>query len=232
MAHESRQPQYFATEPSTASRLRTVSLDLPDLSLELRTDSGVFSGERIDPGTRILLVETTPADTDREPSIGADAPRGDLVDLGAGYGPIALTLALRHPQRTVWAVEPNERARRLCTANAVAAGVGDRVRVVAPEEVPTDLAVAGLHSNPPIRIGKQELHRLLERWMGTLTEERRPGWSCIVTSEPTRLHGGWRMRAMRCDVWPHDAAIGCSRCDPTLGTPEALALPRRWSLHR
>lgn len=130
----------------------------------------MFSGERIDPGTRILLVETTPADTDREPSIGADAPRGDLVDLGAGYGPIALTLALRHPQRTVWAVEPNERARRLCTANAVAAGVGDRVRVVAPEEVPTDLAVAGLHSNPPIRIGKQELHRLLERWMGTLTE--------------------------------------------------------------
>jgi 16S rRNA (guanine1207-N2)-methyltransferase len=147
-----------------------VRLDLPDLSLELTTDSGVFSADRIDPGTKILLVETAPGTAGGGEPPDALLPQGDLVDLGAGYGPIALTLALRFPQRTVWAVEPNERARSLCARNAEAAGAGDRVRVVAPEEVPTDLVVAALYSNPPIRIGKQALHALLSGWIDSLTE--------------------------------------------------------------
>lgn len=170
VADESRQPQYFATAPSAPSKPRTVSLDLDDLTLELHTDSGVFSADRVDPGTRILLKATTPEDTDGDETHDVHLPHGDLVDLGAGYGPIAITLALRYPERTIWAVETNERARSLCTANAVATGVGDRLRVVAPEEVPADLTVAALYSNPPIRIGKEDLHSLLEGWLGTLTD--------------------------------------------------------------
>jgi 16S rRNA (guanine1207-N2)-methyltransferase len=168
VTHESRQPQYFAAEPSSPSRPRTVRLDLTDVSVALHTDSGVFSADRIDPGTKILLDATAPSDSNRKGSHDAQLPPGDLVDLGAGYGPIALTLALRYEQRTIWAVEPNERARDLCRANAVEAGVGDRIRVVAPQEVPPDLVVASLFSNPPIRIGKQALHALLTYWMGTL----------------------------------------------------------------
>jgi 16S rRNA (guanine1207-N2)-methyltransferase len=134
----------------------------------LHTDSGVFSADRIDPGTKILLVETAPGAASGDEPPDALLPRGDLVDLGAGYGPIALTLALRFPQRTVWAVEPNERARTLCAKNAEAAGVRNRIRVVAPEEVPTDLVVAALYSNPPIRIGKKALHALLSDWIDSL----------------------------------------------------------------
>ncbi len=136
-------------------------LALPDLHLDLLTDRGTFSPDRIDAGTKALLLD------------GAEVPQGpvDLLDLGAGYGPIALTLARRSPDATVWAVEVNERARDLCAENAAAAGLGDRVRVVAPDEVPADLRFSAMWSNPPIRIGKAALHDLLLRWLGRLADD-------------------------------------------------------------
>ena len=131
-------------------------LDLPDLSLVLRTDRGVFSGARIDPGTKYLLTEA-PA-----PPAG-----GHLADVGCGYGPIALTLATRSPHATVWAVDVNERALDLTRANAAAAGLAN-VRVASPDEVPTDVRFASLWSNPPVRVGKAALHDLLDNWLGRL----------------------------------------------------------------
>jgi 16S rRNA (guanine1207-N2)-methyltransferase len=101
-----------------------VRLDLPDRSLELVTDRGVFSADRVDPGTRYLLLEAP-----------APPASGTFVDLGAGYGPIACTLALRSPAATVWAVEVNQRARELCALNADRAGAGN-VRVAAPRRCP------------------------------------------------------------------------------------------------
>jgi 16S rRNA G1207 methylase RsmC len=97
---------------------------------------------------------------------------GVLADVGCGYGPIAVTLALRGgPGTVVWAVDVNERARHLCAANAAANGVGHQVRVVAPADVPHDLVLDQLWSNPPIRIGKAPLHDLLGGWLDRL----RPG---------------------------------------------------------
>ncbi|HLT69079.1 MAG TPA: methyltransferase [Acidimicrobiales bacterium] len=135
-------------------------LVLPDLSLDLRTDRGVFSAGRIDPGTKVLLLETPPP-----------APRGHLLDLGCGYGPIALTLAVRAPGATVWAVDVNERALELTRRNVRAAGL-DNVRVVRPEEVPEEVRFAGIWSNPPVRIGKRALHELLTRWLARLEPDR------------------------------------------------------------
>ncbi|MBS1837976.1 MAG: methyltransferase [Actinobacteria bacterium] len=159
--------QYFSARPGVATRPSTVRLALGDVSLQLRTDSGVFSATRIDPGTRLLLDTISPA---------GQWPPGDLVDVGCGYGPIAITLARRAPDRVVWAVDVNERARDLCRANAAAAGVADQVRVVAPEEVPTDLAVGLVASNPPIRIGKAALHELCRSWLGRLGTEGEAWW--------------------------------------------------------
>lgn len=131
---------------------------LADVVVELMTDRGVFAAEAVDPGTRVLLTDTTmPADGDEV-----------VVDLGCGYGPIAIAVARRAPHAQVWAVDVNERARSLCAANAVAAGTSN-VRVVAPEDFPADLAVHRLYSNPPIRIGKAALHELLRSWLVRLT---------------------------------------------------------------
>ena len=107
--------QYFEPRPSAAHRPGLVRVVLPDVYLELETDSGVFSASRLDPGTRFLL-EAGPA----------PPPAGDLLDLGCGYGPVACTLASRAPGATVWAVDVNERALDLCARNAAKAGPGQR----------------------------------------------------------------------------------------------------------
>src|SRR5579871_1032229 len=134
--------QYFAARPEVASAPRRVRLALPDLTLDLTTDRGVFAADGVDQGTRFLLGQG--------PAVPAGATT--LVDLGCGYGPIALALARRHPGATVWAVDVNERAVALCAANAAAAGLGN-VRSVTPDAPELPASFAGIWSNPPVRIG-------------------------------------------------------------------------------
>ncbi|GAA0210461.1 methyltransferase [Actinomadura nitritigenes] len=148
---------YFAARPGAASRRRTVDLVLPDLHLRLETDSGVFSPDRVDAGTRVLL-ETVPA----------PPQTGDLLDLGCGYGPIALTLASRSPQASVWGVDVNRRALELADLNATTAGL-DNVRFMLADEIDPGLRFAAIWSNPPIRIGKAALHDLLLAWLPRLS---------------------------------------------------------------
>lgn len=145
--------QYFEARPEAQSRPGTVHLVLSDLDLRLTTDRGVFSADRVDPGTRILL-ETVPA----------LPTHGDLLDLGCGYGPVALTMAVRAPAATVWAVDVNRRAIALTEHNARAAGL-DNVRACRPAEVDPDVRFAAIWSNPPVRIGKPAMQRLLTTWL-------------------------------------------------------------------
>ena len=93
---------------------------LPDVYLELATDAGVFSPGRLDPGTRLLLEEAP-----------APPARGDVLDLGCGYGPVACVLAARSPGAAVWAIDVNERALELCERNARTAGLAN-VRCLSP----------------------------------------------------------------------------------------------------
>ncbi len=154
------QDHYFSARPTARSKPGRVRLELPeaDHAHVLRTDAGVFSAGSVDPGTRVLLED------------GArPAPEATtLLDLGCGYGPIALALALRAPAATVWAVDVNERALELTVANAEALGVADRVKVGTPDTVPTDVTFDALWSNPPIRVGKAVLHELLTTWLARL----------------------------------------------------------------
>jgi 16S rRNA (guanine1207-N2)-methyltransferase len=179
---------YFAARPASASAPSTVELVLPEgLLVRLATDRGTFSPDRVDPGTRALLVEGPPV-TDG----------GVLVDLGCGYGPVAVALARRSPASVVWAVDVNERARALCRTNADDNGVGDRVRVVAPDEVPADLVVDQLWSNPPIRIGKGALHDLLASWLVRL----RPGTGTAALVVQKHLGADSLARWLDAHGWP------------------------------
>ena len=94
---------YFSARPGAPHRPGQVRVILPDVYLELATDAGVFSPGRLDPGTRLLLEEAP-----------APPARGDVLDLGCGYGPVACVLAARSPGAAVWAVDVNERALELC----------------------------------------------------------------------------------------------------------------------
>ena len=150
---------YFEAQPLAAHRPGLVRVVLPDVYLELDTDSGVFSPGRLDPGTRLLL----------EAAPGPPAS-GDILDLGCGYGPIACVLAARSPGVTVWAVDVNERALGLCARNAARAGLRN-VRCVTPSAPEIPRHFAGIWSNPPVRIGKAALHDLLLSWLARLAPD-------------------------------------------------------------
>jgi 16S rRNA (guanine1207-N2)-methyltransferase len=147
---------YFSSMPSSEANLRQIHARLAGRDLQLTTAGGVFSPDHVDVGTRVLLANTP-----------APPPGGNLLDLGCGWGPIALTLALESPRATVWAVDVNERALDLVRRNAEIAGVSN-INAVTPDEVPDDVAFMTIWSNPPIRVGKNELHGLLERWLPRL----------------------------------------------------------------
>jgi len=147
---------YFSPEPESPLRRRRVDVTLAGRDVTVTTAAGVFSPDRVDQGTSILLS--------RAPAPPAS---GHLLDVGCGWGPIALTLALQSPDATVWAVDVNERVLDLVRENARALGL-ENVNAVRPEDVPDEVRFAALWSNPPIRVGKQELHDIVSRWLPRL----------------------------------------------------------------
>ena len=124
--------------------------------LAFTTANGVFSGSRLDLGTGVLLRTVAPPDS------------GHVLDLGCGFGPISVGLAVASPDITVDAVDVNVRALTLTSRNAADAGVGERVNVLLPDDVPPGTLYDEIWSNPPIRIGKEALHEMLLRWLPRL----------------------------------------------------------------
>lgn len=134
-----------------------IEVTLRGRRVTVTTDRGVFSGERLDPGTAVLL-ETVP-----------DPPSGTLLDLGCGWGPIAIALAQAAPGARVLAVDVNPRALTLTAHNSATAGCA--VEVAEPDALlaaEPDLRLDALWSNPPIRIGKEPLHAMLRTWLPRL----------------------------------------------------------------
>src|SRR6202163_4113161 len=152
---------YFDPAPVVVSKPRTVHLHVGELALELKADRGVFGSRGVDLGTRVLLNEAP-----------APPQAGDILDLGSGYGPIAIALARQAPGARVWAVDVNQRAIELTKTNAAAAEVTN-LTASSPDEVPADLVFEAIYSNPPVRVGKAALHELLVRWLGRLRPEGR-----------------------------------------------------------
>jgi len=147
---------YFSASPGGAMVPRTISVQLAGRQLDITTANGIFSPERVDTGTQVLLG-----------NVPAPPPGGNLLDLGCGWGPIALTLALESPRATVWAVDVNERALELVRRNAESLGL-DNVNAVTPADVPAEVRFMSIWSNPPIRVGKNELHAMMLSWLPRL----------------------------------------------------------------
>jgi 16S rRNA (guanine1207-N2)-methyltransferase len=181
--------QYFSSEPSSADVRRTVRARIWGREYEFGTSSGVFSRDRLDLGTSVLLREV-------EPPEGG----GTFLDLGCGYGPIACALATEAELADVWAVDVNTRALELTDANAHALGVADRVHTVPPDDVPAELSFDAIWSNPAIRIGKAELHKMLLRWLPRLTPD---GVAWLVV--------GKNLGADSLQRWLVEQGFGCDR---------------------
>lgn len=175
---------YFSTRPASAPERRTVPVRLAGRDLEVVTAAGVFSPGRVDLGTQVLLRSAPPPPA-----------TGDLLDLGCGWGPIALSLALRSPSARVWAVDVNERALDLVRANAARHGL-TTVTASQPQDVPDDVRFAAIWSNPPIRVGKPALHALLRAWLPRLA----PGAAAHLVVQ--RNLGADSLHAWLAAQWP------------------------------
>jgi 16S rRNA (guanine1207-N2)-methyltransferase len=180
--------QYFSAAPSSADQRRTVTARIWDRDYTFTTASGVFSRDRLDLGTSVLLRSVEP-------------PAGDgrYLDLGCGYGPIACALATESSGE-VWAVDVNERALELTAANAAAMGVAGQVHPAVPDGVPADLRFDEIWSNPAIRIGKEELHRMLLCWLHRLVPD---GVAWLVV--------GKNLGADSLQRWLIEQGFGCGR---------------------
>lgn len=153
---------YFTNEPAAASAPRTLTVNLRGREVTVSTDSGVFSSGRLDPGTTVLLGHA-----------GDPPPSGTVLDLGCGWGPISLALAMASPEARVLAVDVNTRALELTAANAEQLNLGN-IETFTPEALlaaEPDLVLDAIWSNPPIRVGKAVLHEMLQTWLPRLAPE-------------------------------------------------------------
>lgn len=163
MAH-----QYFEDNEALEHELQDVQLNLATANLTLTTDSGVFSRQRVDYGTLVLLKAVLPI-------IKARASQAiSILDVGCGYGPIGLSLAKLFPAATVTMVDVNERALDLARDNAVKNQVADQVTILKSDAY-SALAETQkfdfIITNPPIRAGKKVVDDILLTSQKFLTEE-------------------------------------------------------------
>ena len=181
--------RHYFTTPDDVERRRLVEVRFWDTDWTFETANGVFSADGLDQGTAVLLREASPPSGARR-----------LLDLGCGYGVIAVALATACPQAQVDAVDVNERALRLCAANASRHGVDARVHPSTPQEADPEARYDEIWSNPPIRIGKQALHDLLTTWLARLA----PGGVA-------RLVVGRNLGADSLQRWLEDQGFHCRR---------------------
>ena len=154
--------QYFTdSAPASADETHVIDVSARGFDLSMRVSSRVFSGSKLDLGTRQLL------------SVAPNLPEdGTFLDLGCGWGPIATVMSLEAPGAVVWAVDVNSRALDLTARNAQAHGAPG-VRVLTADEaltasVESDTRFDVIWSNPPVRIGKEAMHEMLASWLGRL----------------------------------------------------------------
>lgn len=146
---------YFSENPTGDFAPQPLTVELAGRSVQVMTAPGIFSPGGLDKGTKILLDE-------------APEPGGArMLDIGCGWGPIALTLALKAPEAQIYAVEVNSRSARLTEMNAARLGLTN-VTVSAPEALDESLTFDTIWSNPPIRVGKDVLHGIMHTWLPRL----------------------------------------------------------------
>jgi len=149
---------YFASSPEGPLVTREITVNLNGNKNQVLTAGGIFSPEHIDQGTQVLLTH-----------IEAANPTGTFLDIGCGWGPIALALALHSPKAKIYAIDVNERSLQLTQLNADKLGITNII-VCKPEDVPEKILFDEIWSNPPIRVGKKVLHEILNLWIKKLAK--------------------------------------------------------------
>lgn len=145
--------QYFTQHPQTKSNPKTWTYKLRDRILTFKSDTGVFSKNTVDFGSRTLIEAFILPEIE-----------GAIVDLGCGYGPIGLSIAMAYPDRQVIMGDINERAVQLAKENAETNKLTN-VQVFLSDQFANlpKRTYAAVLVNPPIRVGKKVVHAMFEQ---------------------------------------------------------------------
>ena len=147
---------YFDRTPDSQSHPKVVSIRINGIELTFQTDTGVFSHDRIDFGSQ-LLIEAVVADLQRD-----GIRKGRLLDLGCGYGPVGIALKRVFPAMEATLSDVNERSLALAKKNADRNGVkfARIVRSDAFADLPGPFEI--VVTNPPVRAGKATVYAFFE----------------------------------------------------------------------
>ena len=136
---------YYTNDDSLESKPRNVDYTIDGVSFSLCSDLGVFSKNRLDEGSEILIKTLLPLDLGEK-----------MLDLGCGIGPIGLTLAYFSPSLNVTCSDINTRALALCQENANKLSLSQRVTCLQSDiYIEIEGTYDSIVSNPPIRAGKK-----------------------------------------------------------------------------
>lgn len=140
---------YYTSRPGAEHDEQEFTFTLRGHQFRFITDAGVFSRDRVDFGSQ-LLIETMAID-----------PSAHVLDVGCGYGPMGLSAARLAQEGHVTMIDVNERAVELARRNARLNGISN-VEILVSDVYS---AVQGrtfdvILTNPPIRAGKEIVHRI------------------------------------------------------------------------
>jgi 16S rRNA (guanine1207-N2)-methyltransferase len=151
---------YFAFDPSLKSRERILDYELEGEKFSFTTDTNVFSNKAIDKGSTIFVEELLKEDLS-----------GEALDLGCGYGFVAICLKKRFSKLTIAMSDINVECVKLARKNAIVNGVDIASFYVSDgfEKIASSFDYVFL--NPPIRCGNEIIFRLYEESHSHLKEE-------------------------------------------------------------
>lgn len=143
---------YFINDPTLASKEKIISFEINGKRIKLLSDNGVFSKDKIDEGSLAFIKVLLSLNLS-----------GNILDLGCGYGPIGLSIAIFTPTARLTLADINSRAVALCEKNAKILGLSQRVTCLQSDifekiEGPYD----SIAINPPIRAGKKVTYAMYE----------------------------------------------------------------------
>ncbi|RFU61388.1 class I SAM-dependent methyltransferase [Peribacillus glennii] len=144
---------YYSQKPDVESNPRFWDFTLRGRTLRFKSDNGVFSKNEVDFGSR-LLIEAFHLNSE---------VKGDILDVGCGYGPIGLSVAAAYPGTEVQMIDINSRAVELAKENAKTNGISN-VSIYESDlfEKVDASRFAAILTNPPIRAGKKVVQEIFE----------------------------------------------------------------------